>query len=376
MSIVPCGSSRSWRGPSGMRKLAIAAFSFSAAVFAANYLLSRQSVLYAAILCALAGAAVLAMRLKSLRAPVIAFFAATAGLVVFAVHYDLTVEKAHLLSGRTGKMSFVLLASPEEHENYTSVEARIEIEGQPGLKCILYGSGEEMKGLSGGDVIAAQAKLSAADFRYGIHTDRYIAKDIYLTASIKGEVRTIGRRSSMASLSSAAAGMIGRRMDEAFDRDTAAVVKAMSIGDKTDVYQDDGLYVSLSRAGLMHVTAVSGMHVSFLIAFLRFLFGKGKRSAIVCIALAWAFVAVSGMSPSAVRAAFMQTMLLLAPIFERENDPVTSLSAALAILLFINPFSAANLSLQLSFSAMLGIVLFFERLQDLLMQPFGEGKAV
>ena len=375
MSNVPCGSSRCWRGLSGMRKLAIAAFSFSAAVFAANYILSRQSVLYAAMFCAIAGSAVLAVRLRSLRAPVIAFFAAALGLVVFAVHYDLTVEKAHLLSGRTGEISFVLLARPEEHENYTSVDARIEIEGQPGLKCILYGSEDQLKELSGGDVIEAQAKLSAADIRYGVHTDRYIAKDVYLTASIKGEVHTIGRRSSIASLSSAVAEWIGRRMDEVFDSGTAAVVKAMTIGDKTGIYQDDDLYVSLSRAGLMHVTAVSGMHVSFLIAFLRFLFGKGKRSAIVCIALAWAFVAVSGMSPSAVRAAFMQTMLLLAPLFERENDPVTSLSAALAILLFVNPFSAANLSLQLSFSAMLGIVLFFEKLQDLLMQPFGEGKA-
>ena len=355
-----------------MRKLAIAAFSYSAAIFAANYFFSRDTVLYAALFFALAGAAVLGVHLKSLRALVIAAFAAAIGFAFFALHYDFTVAKAHKLAGETRTFSFSLLESPQKHEGYTSVEARLEGEGFRRLKCILYASNGNMDELKGGDRIEAELKLSAADIRYGTHTDRYNAKDVYLTGTVKGQIRTIGQRHSVASLSSEAAERIARRMDAVFDSSTAPFIKALIIGDKRDLYQDDSLYVALSRAGLMHVAAVSGMHVSFLIAFLRFLLGKGKRSAVVCILLAWSFVALSGMSPSAVRAAFMQTMLLLAPLFERENDPITSLSAALAVLLLVNPFAAANISLQLSFSAMLGIVLFFERLQDLLMRPFGE----
>ena len=75
-----------------MRKLAIAAFSFSAAIFAANYIFTRETALYAALVCALLGAAVLGVRLKSLRGLVIAFFAASIGFGVFALHYDLTVK--------------------------------------------------------------------------------------------------------------------------------------------------------------------------------------------------------------------------------------------------------------------------------------------
>ncbi len=358
-----------------MRKLAIAAFSFSAAIFASNYIFSRDTALYAALVCALAGAAVLGVRLKSLKGIVISFFAAAIGFAVFALHYDLTVSKAHDLAGHERVCSFSLLESPQKHEGYTSVDARLIIEGYPDLKCRLFASGDELDLLNGGDRIETEIILSAADIRYGVHTNRYNAKDIYLTGNVNHEIIRKGRSISISSLSSTAAEKIARRMDEVFDQTAAPFIKALLIGEKSDLYDDDALYVILSRAGLMHVAAVSGMHVSFLIAFLRFLFGKGKRSALVCILLAWAFVAVSGMTPSAVRAAFMQTMLLLAPLFNRENDPITSLSAALAMLLLINPFAAVNISLQLSFTAMLGIVLFFERIQETLMRPLGDGRA-
>ena len=358
-----------------MRKLAAAAFSFSAAIFAANYIFSRASALYAALVCAFAGAALLAVRLKSLRGLVIAAFAASIGLFVFAAHYDLTVERAHTLAGETRQMRFVLLETPRNHNGYTSAEAWIELESRPRLKCILYDYDEYMSGLSGGDRILVKAALRAADLRYGEHTDRYNARDVYLTASLKGGAELIGRRVTLSSLASAASDRLAGRIDRIFDNTTASFLKALVLGDKSDLYENDALYVWLSRAGLMHVVAVSGMHVSFLVAFLQVLLGRGKRSALLCIPLVWAFVILSGMSPSAVRAAFMQTMLLSAPLFGRENDALTSLSAALAVLLLVNPFAAANISLQLSFAAMLGIVLFAERIQEILLQPFGEGRA-
>ena len=125
-----------------MRKLAIAALSFSAAIFAANYIFSRDTALYAALICALAGAAVLGVRLKSLKGIVISFFAAAIGFAVFALHYDLTVSRAHDLAGRERVCTFSLLESPQKHEGYTSVDARLQIEGYPDLKCRLFTSGD------------------------------------------------------------------------------------------------------------------------------------------------------------------------------------------------------------------------------------------
>ena len=357
-----------------MRKLAIAAFAFSTAVFAANYLFSRSYVIYAAVFCAFVGAAVMGIRLKSLKGIVIASFAAAVGFVCFAAHYDLTTERAHALSGSTETVRFILTAAPQEYETYTSAEVRLEREGLPRLNCIFYDNEKEIGRYSCGDILTTKVKLSAADIRYGSHTDRYTAKDVYLTGTVKGMIVKIGHKTSLVSLASAVSGAISHRVDALFPADTAPFIKALLVGDKSDLYRDDALYVALSRAGLMHVVAVSGMHVSFLVAFLRFVLGKGKRSSLFCIALVWLFVTISGLSPSAVRAAFMQTMLLIAPLVGRENDPITSLAAALAFLLLLNPFAAANISLQLSFSAMLGIILFADRIVETMMKPFGEGK--
>jgi len=361
-------------GSGCMRKLAIAAFAFSAAVFAANYMFSRSSVIYAAVFCTFIGAAVMGIRLKSLRGVVIAAFAASVGFVSFAAHYDLTAEKAHDLNGSTETVRFVLTGTPQKYETYTSAEVRLAVDGMPRLKCLFYDSGSDLESFSCGDILTAKVKLSAADIRYGKHTDRYTAKDVYLTGSVKGMILKLGHRTSLVSAAALVSRAVGRAADFLFPSDTAPFIKALIVGDKSDIYRDDAQYVALSRAGLMHVVAISGMHVSFLVAFLRLVFGKGRRSSLLCIALIWMFVTVSGLSPSAVRAAFMQTMLLIAPLLGRENDTVTSLSAALAILLLINPFAAANISLQLSFSAMLGIILFADRMTESMMRPFGEGK--
>ena len=54
----------------------------------------------------------------------------------------------------------------------------------------------------------------------------------------------------------------------------------------------------------------------------------------------------------------MQAMLLIAPLADRENDPPTALSTVLMVLLVVNPYAAASVSLQLSFAAVAGIFLF------------------
>lgn len=358
-----------------MRKLAIGAFSFAAAILAANYILTRATIIYAAVICAFAGALVLGVRLKSLRGLVISLLCAAIGFTVFAFHYDRTVEQAHALSGREDVFRFRLLEEPTRYDSYSSVEAQLYQDELPRLQTILYASGDALDGYHGGDLIAVRAKLTSADQRYGDRTDRYTARNIYLRANVKGAMLRLGSSHTLASLAARASRIICSCVEGVFPKDTAPFMKALLVGNKTELYRNDALYVVLSRAGLMHVVAVSGMHVSCLVALMQMLLGKSRRNAIGCMILVWCFVLITGFSPSAVRAAFMQTMLLIAPLFGRENDPITSLSAALAFLLLLNPFAIASTSLQLSFAAMLGIVLFAERIEERLMRPFEETKA-
>ena len=60
----------------------------------------------------------------------------------------------------------------------------------------------------------------------------------------------------------------------------------------------------------------------------------------------------------------MQIIFLLAPLFRRENDPPTSLAAALLFLLVTNPWSILNVGLQLSFASISGIFLFASKIYE------------
>ena len=105
------------------------------------------------------------------------------------------------------------------------------------------------------------------------------------------------------------------------------------------------------------------MHIAYLIGFLQSLFGRSRRCTLGCLALVWLFVLVTGATPSSLRAGVMQSLLLFAPLVRRENDPITSLSTALALLLLHNPHAAAGAGLQLSFASLAGILCFTGRME-------------
>jgi len=111
--------------------------------------------------------------------------------------------------------------------------------------------------------------------------------------------------------------------------------------------------------------------VAFLVGMIQLLFGARPMSSVAGILLVGFFVVMTGVSPSAVRAGIMISIQLLAPIFRRENDWPTSLMAALALILLVNPFSCASISLQMSFSAMAGMVLLAGPLTRSILAAFG-----
>ena len=139
---------------------------------------------------------------------------------------------------------------------------------------------------------------------------------------------------------------------------------ALMLGEKSEFYNNTALYTAMSRAGIMHVVAVSGMHVAFAAGFVQLLFGKTRKSSLFCIGFIWAFAALAGMPYSAVRAALMQTIFLLAPVLRRESSSLRALLAAFIIIELIWPDAILDVGFQLSFGAMLGMMLFSGRLYE------------
>jgi len=111
----------------------------------------------------------------------------------------------------------------------------------------------------------------------------------------------------------------------------------------------------LSLAGMSHIVAVSGMHLSILFALVYALTLRQRvLSALLGIPVAFFFAAVAGFTPSVTRAAVMLSLSLLARLCRREYDPPSALAFAVLVLLLGNPLTAASASFQLSVGAVAG----------------------
>ena len=355
-----------------MRKLATAALSFSAAVFLANDILPAPWLPIIAAISAILGIGILLLRRRWLRPAVIALFFFALGLLEYTIYCHLTVDRAQKYAGQTMEISGTVLDYPDNYDSYTRLRVRLTSSDLPHFKVIVYDNKKQLTAAKPGDTVSFNAKISTADTLYGEPYANYNVNGYFLRLNIKGEEKLQSGSFSLSTLPVRLHHFLCGRVDEIFPPDSRAFIKALMLGDKEDFYADDALYVSMSRAGLMHVVAVSGLHISFLVGLLVFLLGNGRHSALIGVVLIWCFVLVTGGSNSALRAAIMQTLLLMAPILRRENDPLTSLSAALALLLAACPLAAKSVSLQLSFAAMAGILSFGQRLYVWLMRPVPE----
>ncbi len=147
----------------------------------------------------------------------------------------------------------------------------------------------------------------------------------------------------------------------------AGLLNAILFGDRSGVGSTDSQ--NLRRAGLSHMVAVSGMHVGFLAMFLCTVFSR-KVGSFLSIFAVLCFVPMAGASPSVIRAAIMYIVVAVSFLRCQESEPANSLAIALDLLLVLNPFAIASASLQLSFGATLGLLMFSKELQAQLMQPF------
>lgn len=149
-----------------------------------------------------------------------------------------------------------------------------------------------------------------------------------------------------------------------------ALVRAMVLGERDEL--DGDRRDAFVRSGTVHVLAVSGMHVGLIFIVLSFLtrwWGKSKRArylrgAAILIAL-WFYAALTGAAPSVLRATIMFTAFTVADTVLQRTESINSLFAAAMVLLLIDPGMIKQASFQLSFLAVLGIILFQRPIEEL-----------
>ncbi len=124
------------------------------------------------------------------------------------------------------------------------------------------------------------------------------------------------------------------------------------------------------RAGLSHVLAVSGLHLSIIIGFADFALKKLRvNRSLRCIlmtALSLILLALAGFSASACRSVLMLLCAYLCFMLSRDSDALTSLGIAGFVLLLLSPYSVGDIGFWLSFLATLGLVSWLSLLTDLI----------
>ena len=359
-----------------MRVLAIASISFSAAVLCASFLSGLAAVEIIAIAFFLIGVLFcFSHRIRFRSRICIVLFSAAFGLVWFSLYNSQTVEKARSLDSQTVSLAVILTEYPHTGASFASAEGILATDGLPSIGIRIYDTTYSITDAVPGQYVFLTARLRSADVRYGEEYEGDISSGIYLTAT-GNETAVLGEKIFLLrTIPVRAAHLVLQQIDRIFSSSDRPFIKSLLLGEKTDLYQRPDLAVSMSRSGIMHIVAVSGMHIGFLVGFLWLAFGHSRKSSLLSLLIVWFFVFMAGSPPSAVRAGLMQTLFLLSPIFHRENDPLTSLSAALALMVLGNPFSVRSASLQLSFCAVAGILILAPRLQTFFTTLFGHFSA-
>ena len=198
--------------------------------------------------------------------------------------------------------------------------------------------------------------------RQGIHQQVYLKKGEFLllapSSTFLGRIASI-RSQIQESLA-----------QEGFSEDEFGVINALLLGQRQEVSKE--LLNDYSKAGAIHILAISGLHVGIILLILSWLFKpleafkKGRfLKLIIIVIMLWFFALLAGMSASVIRAVTMFTAVAIGQSFRRTNSVIHSLIFSMFVLLLYKPMFLFDVGFQLSYLAVYGIVVIQLRLVQL-----------
>ncbi len=157
------------------------------------------------------------------------------------------------------------------------------------------------------------------------------------------------------------------------DRSTAGLIEAMLIGEEANLDQE--LRQAYSETGIIHIIAISGSHITMFFIFISFLLSWIRHKKynwirfLLALPLVWIYVLMAGASPSAVRAALMFSILSVGFALQKTPNTLNQLFATAFVLLCVQPMWLHAVGFQLSFVAVLSLILFYKPLHKLITPP-------
>ena len=157
-------------------------------------------------------------------------------------------------------------------------------------------------------------------------------------------------------------------LNKSTDPKTAGLLTALLLGDKSSI--DENMKDDFANTGVIHVLAVSGLHVGYILIILslftsiiRIPWGWNRLFIIIGLIV---FCALTGGKPSVIRASIMAGLYVLTPLLDRPANIWNIIGFSACFLLAFDPLYILDLGFILSYSAVISIIYFYKLFEELL----------
>ena len=310
-------------------------------------------------------------RMKVLRIPATVCLGCALGLIWFQSYCGNYLSLAVKLDGQLADVTARCTDYSYETNYGSAVEGFLYLEGKPVRAKFYLNNPVEIEP---GDVLQGVFEMHITTPEGETESDYYSGKGIFLMGYQEEEVELI----KVSDKPYWAYPAIWRQslkdlIDTAFPEDVSAFARALLLGDRSGIDYETSTNFKVS--GILHVIAVSGLHVTVLFTLIyTACFKRRELVALIGIPAMILFAAVAGFSPSVTRAAIMMILMMLAMLFNRDYDGPTELAFACLMMLVGNPLVITTASFQLSVTSVAGIFLFKDPIQDWLCRWLPHGR--
>ncbi len=295
------------------------------------------------------------------------------GMLSFYIHQEVNQENhySHLKSKQTDQINGIVIEELKPNASYTKFIVEIDSfnHQKSSGKILVYFSKKNKDTLQIGNLIALQShtkplpkSFNPNSFDYSnymknqnvFHQTKCFEHDYFISGTVKNFNYYINHFRQK---------LVHSFENHGFSPKTKSIIQALLLGQKQQI--DRETLTDYKNAGVVHILAISGLHIGIIYLFLNFALGflnrfkHGKTfKLILIIVFLWFFALISGMSASITRAVTMFSVIALGNFLNRRNSVFNAVAASFLILLIYNPLHIFDVGFQLSYAAVISILLF------------------
>ena len=263
--------------------------------------------------------------------------------------------------GKKEGVFYAKVISEAEEKNYVySYQAEID-----NKKFILY-IPKDVEKLEYGSIIKINAQYTEAtrDRNYGgFNYKTYLrTKKIYGIFNVEDvEIVKNGSDNIIIKLRK----YIKSKLREKLKKENSELAISLIVGDRSHISSE--VEDNFKKANLMHMLAISGAHFSYVILIATFISNRlqhkrlGQLIQIIAIIF---FMNLTGNTASVVRAGIMSILLIGSSICKRQKDSLKNIAISAIIQIINNPYIIFGSGFMLSYSGVLGIILFYKKISE------------